>query len=202
MGFLSIVQNNLYLKTKYIYKKHLKQQLLSTLWSDIFWFNQNNNATIYKFCLSEETKGSVFYSLVNFTLSTKIFTLCSKNSSGFLNSLLFCSSILFEPDSFYCQPGELPGKETGGVALVKGKKVWVMIRHLLEGTQNKGEGSRRDERDRFWMRPKFCMQKIPWLKLEIHSIPNLTFSLPPMLVQDSIYIIFQVFLVLSDSSLS
>ncbi|KXJ12564.1 Apoptosis-inducing factor 1, mitochondrial [Exaiptasia diaphana] len=32
-------------------------------------------------------------------------------------------SILFEPDSFYCSPQELPTKEEGGVAFLKNKKV-------------------------------------------------------------------------------
>lgn len=31
--------------------------------------------------------------------------------------------IFFEPEAFFCKPGELPSKEEGGVALLKGKKV-------------------------------------------------------------------------------
>lgn len=31
--------------------------------------------------------------------------------------------IFFEPEAFFCKPGELPTKENGGVALLKGKKV-------------------------------------------------------------------------------
>lgn len=33
-------------------------------------------------------------------------------------------SIFFEPEVFFCKPGELSTKENGGVALLKGKKVW------------------------------------------------------------------------------
>ncbi|XP_071509963.1 apoptosis-inducing factor 1, mitochondrial-like [Diadema antillarum] len=32
-------------------------------------------------------------------------------------------SIFFEPDAFYCKPGELPAKENGGVAILQGYKV-------------------------------------------------------------------------------
>ena len=35
----------------------------------------------------------------------------------------FSLSIFFEPEVFFSSPGELPTKENGGVALLKGKKV-------------------------------------------------------------------------------
>lgn len=35
----------------------------------------------------------------------------------------FSLSIFFEPEVFFSKPGELPTKENGGVALLKGKKV-------------------------------------------------------------------------------
>ena len=34
-------------------------------------------------------------------------------------------SIFFEPEVFFSKPGELPTKENGAVALLKGKKVTV-----------------------------------------------------------------------------
>lgn len=36
---------------------------------------------------------------------------------------VFSLSIFFEPEVFFSKPGELPTKENGGVALLKGKKV-------------------------------------------------------------------------------
>lgn len=39
------------------------------------------------------------------------------------NILFFLYRIFFEPETFFCKPGELPTKENGGVALLKGKKV-------------------------------------------------------------------------------
>ena len=39
----------------------------------------------------------------------------------------FSCSIFFEPEVFFSKPGELPTKENGGVALLKGKKVTVKI---------------------------------------------------------------------------
>ena len=36
---------------------------------------------------------------------------------------IFSLSIFFEPEVFFSKPGELPTKENGGVALLKGKKV-------------------------------------------------------------------------------
>ena len=39
----------------------------------------------------------------------------------------FSCSIFFEPEVFFSKPGELPTKESGGVALLKGKKVTVKI---------------------------------------------------------------------------
>lgn len=46
-------------------------------------------------------------------------------SINFSNGIyfVFYFSIFFEPEVFFSKPGELPTKENGGVALLKGKKV-------------------------------------------------------------------------------
>ncbi|XP_071949729.1 apoptosis-inducing factor 1, mitochondrial-like [Antedon mediterranea] len=49
-------------------------------------------------------------------------------------------SIFFEPDSFYCNPKELPTKENGGVAILRGHKVMSLDIHkkvatLCDGTK-------------------------------------------------------------------
>ena len=40
-----------------------------------------------------------------------------------MNIVFFLCRIFFEPEAFFCKPSELPTKENGGVALLKGKKV-------------------------------------------------------------------------------
>ena len=47
--------------------------------------------------------------------------------------------IFFEPETFFCKPGELSTKDTGAVALLKGKKVEenkpIMKEHFLSTKQ-------------------------------------------------------------------
>ena len=42
----------------------------------------------------------------------------------FFSCCIHCR-IFFEPEAFFCKPGELQSKEEGGVALLKGKKVRI-----------------------------------------------------------------------------
>ena len=44
----------------------------------------------------------------------------------FFSCCIHCR-IFFEPEAFFCKPGELPSKEEGGVALLKGKKVRIIF---------------------------------------------------------------------------
>ena len=46
----------------------------------------------------------------------------------FFSCCIHCR-IFFEPEAFFCKPGELPSKEEGGVALLKGKKVRIVFKN-------------------------------------------------------------------------
>ena len=48
----------------------------------------------------------------------------------FFSCCIHCR-IFFEPEAFFCKPGELPSKEEGGVALLKGKKVRIIFENSI-----------------------------------------------------------------------